>query len=108
IPYRLNLIFVESPVPAGLSLIPVSECSAAASSEQRILLRAFARGVAGAAVEGDDVLILFVGEIEDLHRSGRRQGSLHALRQCLGLLLAGTEAHVDRELRHLETLVEEE
>src|SRR6266851_1718014 len=77
-------------------------------SKQNILLGVFPRWLFRPAIEAHDILVLFVGDVNDVNLAARGHGLLDFLGVGLCLFLAGAEAQIDRELRHLEALVEQE
>ena len=76
-------------------------------SEQIELVGRFVGWLLRLAAETDDALVLLVGEREYVDLASLRQGDFNAFAVGVHLRLARTEAHVDRELRHLEPLVQQ-
>src|SRR5206468_3615345 len=58
--------------------------------------------------ESDDILILPIGEGEDMDVALLRQIPLDSLQMRFEAVLAVAEASIDRELAHLKTFVEQE
>ena len=57
-------------------------------------------------VEDDGPFVLFVGELQNIYLTGRRQCGLHlfAVGFCAGM--AGAHTHINAELAHLKTQIQ--
>ena len=58
------------------------------------------------SMKDDSPFVLFVGELQNIYLTGRRQCGLHlfAVGFCAGM--AGAHTHIDAELAHLKTQIQ--
>lgn len=60
-----------------------------------------------AVAKMDNISILFVGDLQDFDVSMRGDVNLYSFLYAFGLFLAGAVFHIDRELHHLKSGIEQ-
>lgn len=74
--------------------------------EKAELIRHFGVGLFGFSVEADDVFILLVRKLKDIHFTSIWQGALDALAVSFNLCRAGAKTDINTELAHLKPHVQ--
>jgi hypothetical protein len=77
------------------------------NSKKIKLIGRFISRLFGFSVKSDDPLVLFVGELKDIHFATLWQGGFYPFAQGIHLRATGAEAHVHTELAHLKAKIKQ-